>query len=71
MGVTIIGLETLAEFITRHGGVANTSNIAQRFGWDMRTAKRTLEAAAKRGEVEKVPAHEWYLGKVCSWRIPA
>jgi hypothetical protein len=68
-----IGTETVAEFITRHGGVANTSNIAQRFGWYVSDAKATLEAMAARGELVKVPAHAWGLGggRVCSWRLPA
>lgn len=67
--VVSIGAETVAEFILRHGGVANTANIAARFGWDMRTARRNLENAARRGELEKMPAHEWPLGRVCSWRL--
>lgn len=66
-----IGRETVAEFIQRHGGVANTSNIAGRFGWSMREAKRRLEALASTGQVEKAPAHVWDHGKVCSWRVAA
>lgn len=68
--VVTIGQETVAQFITRHGGVANTSNIAQRFGWSVAEAKRRMEALAASGQIEKIPAHEWGLGKVCSWRVP-
>lgn len=71
--ICVIGAETLPEFIRRHGGVANTVNIAQRFGWYVTDAKKLLEAAAARGEIEKVPAHAYGLGggRVCSWRLPA
>lgn len=68
--IVTIGQETVAQFITRHGGVANTSNIAQRFGWSMREAKRRMEVLAASGQVEKVPAHTWSFGKVCSWSNP-
>lgn len=67
--VVTIGQETVAQFIARHGGVANTSNIAQRFGWPVAEAKRRMEALAASGQIEKVPAHEWDYGKVCSWRL--
>lgn len=69
--VVTIGQETVTQFIARHGGVANTSNIAQRFGWSVPEAKRRLDAMAVSGLVEKVPAHAWSLGQVCSWRLPA
>lgn len=68
--------ETIPEFITRHGGVASTANIAGRFGWDIRDAKRKLDALARDGEVEKLGPHSTrktragapYAG-ICSWRV--
>lgn len=67
--------ESVAEFIRRHGGVASTANIAGRFGWDIREAKRRLDALARDGVVEKLgPASTKktaegtpYAG-ICSWR---
>lgn len=67
----VIGAETLAQFIARHGGVANTVNVASRFGWNVREAKRRLEAAAKDGIVQKIAAHDYGTagGRVCSWKL--
>lgn len=69
--------ETIPEFITRHGGVASTANIAGRFGWYLRDAKRKLDALARDGEIEKIGPHSTkktgdgtpYAG-ICSWRLP-
>jgi hypothetical protein len=64
--------EGIVGFIRREGGVSNTDCVAKRFGWDIREAKRRLEALAGAGLVEKVAAHAWDVpGQICSWRLPA
>jgi hypothetical protein len=46
-----IGGESLLEFIKREGGVTNTGNVANRFGWTMAEARKQLRALVAAGEL--------------------
>lgn len=63
--------ETLLRFMQREGGTINTSQVAMRFGWDMKTARDELGKLAAAGSVEKVGrrACNPYGGAMNDWRL--
>jgi hypothetical protein len=68
--VTCIGVhESVPDFIRRHGGVSNTCNIAARFGWDMRDARRKLSALERAGEIERAGIAPMGWGSAQNWIV--
>lgn len=79
--VTVIGSETTLQFIERLGpGGALTCDVAGRFGWDMKRARRELQKLEDAGALESCYEHQYKTawcggnaapGRQICWRISA
>lgn len=71
--IVSIGSESLIDFIRRIGGVVNTDNVGNRFGWDLDRARRELRVLERQGLLAAPSRHVHPTpgcgGVILEWRL--